>query len=103
EPKPYTITCEFEIADGSRTIVKFYHRPLGVTYNQTLPFTMNVISPGAEGHKRGVQTGWIIRRLRDGEDADWQVMDTEGDFEEANKELVGLIVKLPVAPKDPKT
>ncbi|CAE8608643.1 unnamed protein product [Polarella glacialis] len=103
EPKPYTITCEFEIADGSRTIVKFYQRPLGVTYNQTLPFTMNVISPGAEGHKRGVQTGWIIRRLRDGEDADWQVMDTEGDFEEANKELVGLIVKLPVAPKDPKT
>ncbi|CAE8640219.1 unnamed protein product, partial [Polarella glacialis] len=72
EPKPYAITCEFEIADGSRTSVKFYQRPLGVTYNQTLPFTMNIITPGAEGHKRGVQTGWIIRRLRDGDDADWQ-------------------------------
>ncbi|CAE8634386.1 unnamed protein product [Polarella glacialis] len=81
EPKPYTITCEFESADGSRTTVKLYQRPLGVTYHQTLPFTMNVISPGAEGHKRGVQTGWIIRRLRDGEDADWQEMHTEGDFE----------------------
>ncbi|CAE8706444.1 unnamed protein product [Polarella glacialis] len=78
--------AEFEIADGSRSIVKFYHRPLGVTYNQHLPFTMNVITPGAEGHKRGVQTGWIIRRLRDGDD-DWQVMHTEGDFQEANMEV----------------
>lgn len=56
------VTIEFD-ADGEVKIAAFSKRPMGLTFENTVPLRITRVEAGSEAEEQGVQCRWVFKKV----------------------------------------
>eukprot|EP00928_Gymnodinium_smaydae_P012038 TRINITY_DN14393_c0_g6_i1.p1 TRINITY_DN14393_c0_g6~~TRINITY_DN14393_c0_g6_i1.p1 ORF type:complete len:874 (-),score=96.11 TRINITY_DN14393_c0_g6_i1:277-2517(-) len=95
------LDIEFKLPDETIRVLRFCYRPVGMTFQPSLPMIVKEVKADGEAAKLGVKPGWTLLRLRAGK-SDWSTMpdkeDGEKTYQSVYRDLAMSLKELDVMP-----